>query len=44
MSLLDDIMEIFKVFDRSETGFVTSTDLKIFLGDLVDENILEEFC
>ena len=41
--LYNDVVEIFKVFDRDGTGFVTRSDLKIILGDVVDQETLEKF-
>lgn len=43
-NLCDDITDIFKVFDREETGNVTETELKIITMGYLDESVVKSFC
>lgn len=43
-NLCSDIIEIFKVFDREDSGYLTKTEIKIITKGLIDEEIVDRFC
>jgi calmodulin len=43
-NLCEDIIEIFKIFDRDDSGYLTKTEIKIITKGLLDEETVENFC
>lgn len=43
-NLCTDIIEIFKVFDREDCGYLTRTEIKIITRGLLDEETVDRFC
>jgi calmodulin len=43
-NLCEDIIEIFKIFDRDDSGYLTKTEIKIITKGLLDEDVVESFC
>jgi calmodulin len=43
-NLCEDIIEIFKIFDRDDSGYLTKTEIKIITKGLLDEQAVESFC
>ena len=36
-NLYSDVIEIFKIFDRDDSGYLTRTEIKIITQGLIDE-------
>jgi Ca2+-binding EF-hand superfamily protein len=43
-NLCEDIIEIFNIFDRDDSGYLTKTEIKIITKGLLDEDVVESFC
>ena len=43
-NLCSDIIEIFKIFDRDDSGYLTKTEMKIITKGLLEEEIIDRFC
>jgi Ca2+-binding EF-hand superfamily protein len=43
-NLCEDIIEIFKIFDRDDSGYLTKTEIKIITRGLLDEDTVDNFC
>jgi Ca2+-binding EF-hand superfamily protein len=43
-NLCSDIIEIFKIFDREDSGFLTKTEIKIITRGLIDDHTIDKFC
>lgn len=43
-NLCSDIIEIFKIFDREDSGFLTKTEIKIITRGLIDDHAIDRFC
>lgn len=43
-NLCEDIIEIFKIFDRDDSGYLTKTEIKIITKGLLDEESVDNFC
>lgn len=43
-NLCEDIIEIFKIFDRDDSGYLTKTEIKIITRGLLDEETVDNFC
>lgn len=42
-SLTEDIIEIFAIFDRDRSGYITPIELKLIVGGFLDEKDIDEF-
>ena len=43
-NLYEDIIEIFRIFDREDSGTLTKTQIKIITNGLLDEDSIDKFC
>lgn len=43
-NLCSDIIEIFRIFDREDSGYLTKTEIKIITKGLLQEDIIDRFC
>lgn len=43
-NLYEDIIEIFRIFDRQDSGTLTKTEIKIITNGLLDEDSIDKFC
>ena len=43
-NLCEDIIEIFRIFDKDESGYLTKTEIKIITKGLVSEEVIDKFC
>ena len=43
-NLCSDIIEVFRIFDREDSGYLTKTEIKIITKGLLDESTIDKFC
>ncbi len=43
-NLCEDIIEIFRIFDREDSGYLTNTDIKIITKGMLSEEAVDRFC